>query len=237
MTTPALEIRGLTRSYGQVPALDGLDLTLRPGSIVGLFGENGSGKTTLLKILAGVLAEYTGEVLIYGHRPGPETKAIVSYLPDQSFLPDELSASRSIRMFADFFADFDASRAAQLVSGFGIDPERPVKSLSKGQREKVQLALAMSRRAKLYLLDEPISGVDPAARDTILGTIIGNYEPDALVVISTHLITDIEPVADAAVFLRDGRVLLAGDADDLRSEHGMGLDALFRTTFANPTRS
>lgn len=233
----ALEIRNLSRRYGTVPALEDLSLTLDAGRIVALFGENGSGKTTLLKIVAGLLAEYTGEVLIHGQRPGPATKAMISFLPDESFLPGTVSARTAVTMFDDFFADFDAQRARALIAGFQIDPNRPLKSLSKGQREKVQLALAMSRRARIYLLDEPISGVDPAARETILSTILAQYDPEALVVISTHLIADIEPVADAAVFLRAGRVLLAGDADDLRAQHGTSLDQLFRSTYQTAVRS
>ena len=237
MSSPAIEVTGLTRRYGQVPALDNLSLTLAPGRIVGLFGENGSGKTTLFKILAGVLAEYTGRVRIAGFAPGPESKARVSFLPDQSYLPDQMSTASAMAMFTDFFADFDAARAAALVDSFRIDRRRKLKSLSRGQREKVQLALAMSRRAEVYLLDEPISGIAPAARDTILDTILRSYSPDALVIISTHLLADIEPVADTAVFLSRGRVLMAGDADDLRTEHGMSLDHLFRTTYATPVRS
>ncbi|MFT3876958.1 MAG: ABC transporter ATP-binding protein [Propioniciclava sp.] len=235
-TTPALEIRNLTRRYGTVAALDDLSLTLEPGRIVALFGENGSGKTTLLKVISGLLAEYTGEVLVHGHRPGPESKAMVSFLPDQSFLPDTISAATAVEMFSDFFADFDAARATTLIADLGVDATRKLKTLSKGQREKVQLALAMSRRARIYLLDEPISGVDPAAREVILNTILAQYDPDALVVISTHLIADIEAVADAAVFLRGGRVLMAGDADDLRASHGQSLDQLFRTAYQT-TRS
>jgi len=236
-TAPALEIRNLGRRYGPIAALDGLDLTLDAGRIVALFGENGSGKTTLLKIVAGLLSEYTGEALIHGHAPGPESKAMVSFLPDQSFLPDTVSARTAVSMFGDFFADFDAARAFALIAELGIDAHRTLKTLSKGQREKVQLALAMSRRVRIYLLDEPISGVDPAAREVILRTILTQYDPGALVVISTHLIADIEAVADAAVFLRAGRVLFAGDADDLRARHGMSLDRLFRTTYQNPVRS
>lgn len=233
----ALEIRNLSRRYGPVPALEDLSLSLDAGRIVALFGENGSGKTTLLKIAAGLLAEYSGEVLIHGVSPGPATKAMVSFLPDESFLPGAVSARGAVAMFADFFADFDAERSDALIANFEIDPGRPLKTLSKGQREKVQLALAMSRRARVYLLDEPISGVDPAARETILATILTQYDPEALVVISTHLIADIEPVADAAVFLRAGRVLLAGDADDLRAQHGMSLDQLFRSAYQITVRS
>lgn len=233
----AVDIEHLTRSYGRIPALNELSLRLEPGRIAALFGENGSGKTTLLKVLAGLLAEYTGDVHIHGHRPGPESKALVSFLPDRSFLPNAITSRAALDMFDEFFADFDRDRATDLIEGFAIDPGRKLKTLSKGQREKVQLALAMSRRAKVYLLDEPISGVDPSARETILDTILSNYDPDALVLISTHLIADIEPVADAAVFLRHGSVLMAGDADDLRAEHGMSLDQLFRTTFKPTVRS
>lgn len=230
---PAIEVRDVTRNYGSVPALNGLSLLLPPGQVVALFGENGSGKTTLLKILAGVLAKYRGEVLIHGEAPGPQTKEIVSFLPDQSFLPDSITGRGAVEMYSSLFQDFDEPRATALIGELGIDIDRKLKALSKGQREKVQLALAMSRRAKIYLLDEPISGVDPAARETILKTILSQYEPDALVVISTHLISDIEPVADAAVFLRAGQVLMAGNADDLRSEHGMSLDQLFRAAYQN----
>lgn len=237
MTTHAIEVTGLTRHYGQVAALDGLDLTVDAGRIIALFGENGSGKTTLLKILAGLLAEYSGTVRVHGEAPGVESKALVAFLPDQSFLPDSLRVGQALDVFTDFFTDFDAARARELVDGFGIDHGRRLKELSKGQREKVQLALVMSRRASVYLLDEPISGVDPAARSVILSTILGNYDPEALVVISTHLIADVEPIADAAVFLRAGRVLMAGDADDLRAEHGMSLDQIFRTSYAAPAAS
>ncbi len=232
MTSPhAIEIRDLSRNYGKIPALDHLTLTLDEGRVVALFGENGSGKTTLLKILAAVLAEYTGEVLIHGNAPGAETKAIVSFLPDQSFLPDTVTGLTAVHMYQEFFPDFDAPRATTLIGELGVDGTRRLKELSKGQREKIQLALAMSRRAKVYLLDEPISGVDPAARETIMNTILSQYDPGALVLISTHLISDIEPVADAAVFLRNGQVLMAGDADDLRAQYGMSLDQLFRSTY------
>ena len=235
--TTALEVRNLSRHYGPVPALQELTLSLRAGQIVALFGENGSGKTTLLKIVAGLLAEYTGEVLIHGQHPGPASKAMISFLPDESFLPNAVTARQAAAMFADFFADFDAGRAASLIAGFEIDPNRQLKSLSKGQREKVQLALAMSRRAKVYLLDEPISGVDPAARETILNTILSQYDPAAVVVISTHLLAPIERVAAAAVGRHAGRVALTGDADDLRAQHGMSLDQLFRSTYQIPVRS
>lgn len=229
----AIEVRHLTKSYRGRPALTDLTLSLPAGQIVGLMGDNGSGKTTLLKILAGVLADWQGEVTVCGHRPGPESKAQVSFLPDTSFLPDRYTCADAIGLYAEFFADFEAPKAAEMVEFFRLPPDRTLKELSKGMREKLQIALAMSRRARVYLLDEPISGVDPAARDVIMRGILTNFSEDALMVVSTHLIADIEPVVDSAVFLRDGRVLLQGSADELRAEHHMGLDALFRKVYAS----
>lgn len=228
-----VRVAGLTRDYGSLRALDHVDLDLPAGHVVGLLGENGSGKTTLLKILAGVLADWTGDATVCGHRPGPESKAMVSFLPDASFLPDDCRPDQAIALYARFFADFDADRARALIAGFGLPGGRRLKELSKGMREKLQIALAMSRRARVYLLDEPISGVDPAARDVLLRAVLENFDPDALMVVSTHLIADIEPVIDTAVFLRGGRVLLQGDADDLRAQYGMTIDALFRKEYAS----
>ncbi|WP_396142704.1 ABC transporter ATP-binding protein [Actinomyces sp.] len=229
----AIEVQHLTKSYRGRPALSDLSLSLPAGQIVGLMGDNGSGKTTLLKILAGVLSDWEGEVSVCGHRPGPQSKAQVSFLPDASFLPDRYSCVDAISLYAEFFEDFDATKAAEMVAFFDLPSDRSLKELSKGMREKLQIALAMSRRARVYLLDEPISGVDPAARDVIMRGILTNFSEDALMVVSTHLIADIEPVVDTAVFLRGGRVLLQGGADDLRSEHHMGLDALFRKVYAS----
>ena len=227
----ALEVRHLTKHYGATPALCDLDLTLAPGRIVGLMGDNGAGKTTLLKILAGVLADWEGSVTVAGCTPGPDSKAVVSYLPDTSFLPDRFTCSDAIGMCADFFADFDAARATALIASLGVDASRKLKTLSKGQREKVQLALAMSRQAKVYLLDEPISGVDPAAREVLLQAIIRDLSPEALVLVSTHLIHDLEPILDGVAFMRHGRILLTGEVDDLRSERGLSIDALFREVY------
>lgn len=224
----AIDIHGLTKCYGNVTALDGLDLTLESGRITGLLGQNGCGKTTLLKVLAGVLADYTGDVRIAGHRPGHESKARVSFLPDTSFLPDSARIRDCLRTYRDFFADFDEPKARRMIDGFGLAETLRLKEASKGMREKVQVALAMSRRAHVYLLDEPISGVDPAAREVILDGIVADLADDALVLVSTHLVHDLEPVLDSVVIMRDGKVLLTGDVDDLRAEHGRSLDAIFR---------
>ncbi|GMA41018.1 ABC transporter ATP-binding protein [Mobilicoccus caccae] len=226
--TPAIEITGLTKTYGRSVALDGVDLTLAPGHIVGLLGENGCGKTTLLKILAGVMQDYDGDVRIVGHAPGPESKARVSFLPDVSYLPDRARISDCVRWYRDFFADFDERKAARFVDSFGFGTDLRMKDASKGMREKVQIALAMSRDASVFLLDEPISGVDPAARDVLLDLIVKDLPEHALVLVSTHLVHDLEPLLDSVVMMRRGRVVLTGDVDDLRAEHGAGLDAIFK---------
>lgn len=231
MTNTAIEVRGLTKNYGALRALDGLDLTLPTGQIIGLLGENGCGKTTLLKVLAGVLANYSGDVSIAGHRPGPESKARVSFLPDASFLPDHAKVSECVRMYRDFFADFDEAKAVDLIEFFGLRQSMRLKEMSKGMREKVQIALAMSRQATVYLLDEPISGVDPAARQVILDGMVRNLSEDSLVFISTHLIHDLEPILDGVVLMRNGKVLLAGEVDDLRAQHSMSIDQLFREVY------
>lgn len=228
----AIDVRDLTKHYRSFPALADLTLTLEPGQIVGLMGENGSGKTTLLKVLAGVLSDYTGDVMIAGHRPGKESKALVSFLPDTSFLPDNATGNYAVELYRDFFADFDEAKARDMIGYFRLDPAQVLKSMSKGMREKLQIALAMSRRAKVYLLDEPISGVDPAAREIIMGGILRDFSEDALLLISTHLIQDVENIVDSVVFMRAGRVLLHGDADDLREAHGKSLDKLFREVYA-----
>ncbi|QGW25209.1 putative ABC transporter ATP-binding protein [Dietzia sp. DQ12-45-1b] len=228
---PLVEASGLRMSYGSTTALDALDLRLAPGRIVGLLGENGCGKTTLLKILAGVLSGYSGSVRIDGHAPGPESKAIVSFLPDTSFLPDSARVTYCLELYADFFSDFRTEKARDLIGFFGLSETARLKEMSKGMREKVQIALAMSRDAKVFLLDEPISGVDPAARQLILDGILRNLSEDSLLLISTHLVHDLEPILDAAVMMRHGRVLLQGDADDLRGQHSASLDQIFRETY------
>lgn len=229
--TALLTVRGLTKRYGTLTALDNLDLELVPGQVVGLLGENGCGKTTLLKILAGVLTGYEGSVQIAGHTPGPESKALVSFLPDASFLADSARVSDCLRLYADFFPDFQIDKSRELISFFGLSEKQRLREMSKGMREKVQISLAMSRQARLFLLDEPISGVDPAARQVILDGIMSNLEPDSLLIISTHLVHDLEPLLDAVVMMRHGQVLLTGSADDLRAEHGASLDAIFKETY------
>ena len=228
---PLVVVENLTKTFQGRPALDELSLGLPPGRIVGLMGSNGSGKTTLLKILAGVLADYDGRVRIAGHDPGPESKALVSFLPDTNFLATNLTAPAAITQYRRFFADFDSGKATELVRFFNLPTDRTLKEMSKGMGEKLRVSLAMSRRARVYLLDEPISGVDPAARDVILSGILRDFAPEALMLISTHLIADVEPIIDSVVFLKDGRLLLAGDADDLRQDRGTSLDALFRKEY------
>ncbi|WP_312720980.1 ABC transporter ATP-binding protein [Mobilicoccus sp.] len=227
-SSPVLDIRDLTKSYGPVRALDGVDLTLEPGRFVGLLGENGCGKTTLLKILAGVMYDYDGDVRIAGYRPGPESKARVSFLPDLAVLPMRWRVTDALRYHRDFFDDFDEAKAIDLIGSFGLATSMRIKEASKGMREKVQVALAMSRRASVYLLDEPISGVDPAAREVLLDAIVKDLPEDALVLVSTHLVHDLEPVLDSAVIMRGGRVVLQGDLDDLRAERGAGLEQIFK---------
>ena len=226
-----LECRDLSKRFGSVQALDGVTLSIAPGRVVGLLGPNGSGKTTLIKLANGLLTPSSGEIRICGALPGKETKAVVSYLPDRPCLPEWMSADELMDYFADFFEDFDRSRAADMMARLRLNPHMKYGQMSKGTREKVQLILVMSRRARLYLLDEPIGGVDPATRDYILDTIIRNYDENASVVISTHLISDVENVLDDVIFLREGRVTLQASVDDIRAQYGKSVDALFREVF------
>ena len=221
----------LSKSYGGPPALQDLNLQLPAGKIIGLLGPNGRGKTTLLKLAAGLLTPSAGHIEIDGKRVGPDTKAIVSYLPDRTYLRNNQTIADQLDFFQDFYADFDRARAEQMLFDLGITPGTRFGTLSKGNKEKVQLVLVMSRRAKLYLLDEPIGGVDPAARDYILRTIVTNYDPEATVLISTHLIADVEQVLDGFVFLWNGRVVRSGETDAVREESGKSLDELFREVF------
>ncbi len=226
-----LVCKNLTKKYGSVLALDGVNITLESGKIVGLLGPNGSGKTTLIKILNGLLTPTEGRVLIDGELPGTETKKVVAYLPDNVYLNTWMTVKQIVDYFKDFYADFREELAYQMLERLDISPSRKLKSLSKGNKEKVCLILTMSRNAKLYVLDEPIAGVDPAARDYVISTIINNYNPDATVLISTHLIADIEQVLDEVVFIQNGKVLLQKTVDAIREENGKSVDELFREVF------
>lgn len=223
---------GLTKIYrGTTPALDQVDLRLPSGKIIGLLGPNGSGKTTLIKILTGLLRPTRGYALICGKEIGVETKAVVSYLPDKMYYANWMKGKDLIDLFADFYADFRKERAEAMCTALGIDLNMKVKAMSKGTQEKLQLILVMSREAKLYLLDEPIAGVDPAAREFILRTILANYSPDSTVLISTHLIADVEPVLDEAIFLKEGRVVRYDSVDHIRETEGKSVDEVFREIF------
>lgn len=229
--TPVLEIKSLTKVYAHKEALSEVDLKLERGRIVGLLGPNGSGKTTMIKTIAGLLTPTTGDVFINGLRPGAATKAFVSYLPDKSYLNEWMRVIDLVAFFDEFYADFDTARAYEMLHKLGIDTKQPLKTLSKGTKEKVQLILVMSRNAQLYLLDEPIGGVDPAARDFILNTIITNYNPEATVIISTHLISDVEKVLDDIVFINKGRIVMTSSVDDIREKEQKSVDELFREVF------
>ena len=226
-----LECKALSKRYGNVAALNGIELAIEPGRITGLLGPNGSGKTTLIKLANGLLTPSSGRILIDGKAPGVETKQIVSYLPERTYLSTWMSVRGTLDFFQDFYRDFDRDRAETMLDRLGIPLKQQIRQMSKGNREKVQLILVMSRRARLYLLDEPIGGVDPAARDYILNTIIGNYEPNAAVVISTHLIADVEQLLDEVVFINGGHILRHTPVDAIREEMGMSVDALFREEF------
>lgn len=225
-----LECRQLVKKYGSVQALNGIDLELPEGKIIGLLGPNGSGKTTLIKLASGLLQPTSGEILIDGMKPGVETKRIVAYLPERNYLEDRMTVEQMLKFMQDFYADFNMDKAREMLTHLDIDPKAKFKALSKGNREKVQLILVMSRDAKLYLLDEPIGGVDPASRDYILDTIIKNYNKDATVILSTHLIADIEPVLDEFVFIRKGDMIRHSTVASV-VEQGETVDSLFREVF------
>lgn len=221
----------LTMKYGKKQVLNNVSLQLERGKIIGLLGPNGSGKTTLIKLSNGLLTPKKGNIIIDGHKVGIETKKIVSYLPERPYLDNSLKIYQIVDLFQDFYEDFDVNKAYNMLKALKINPEDRLKSMSKGTKEKVQLILVMSREAKLYMLDEPIGGVDPAARDYILRTIISNYNPDASVIISTHLISDIEQVLDDVVFIKEGEVMLHKPVDEIREEDGKSVDELFREAF------
>lgn len=223
---------GLTKIFGGTRALDGLNLNLGRGRFVGLLGPNGSGKTTTIKLLNGLLQPTSGRVTIDGHTPGVHTHSVVSYLPDRPYLNDWMKVNDLLSFVEDFYADFDRVKANDMLKALQISPFDRLKTLSKGTKEKVQLILVMSRKAQLYLLDEPIGGVDPAARDYILNTILAGYSEDATVLLSTHLIADIERVLDEVIFLKEGVLTLHESVDTIREEHGKSVDMLFREVFA-----
>ena len=231
MSDYLMECHGLYKSYGLRAALRGVDLEVGPGCIVGLLGPNGSGKTTLIKLLCGLLQPTRGELAVDGSAIGPYTKSVISYLPDRMYFADWMKAVDLFDLFRDFYADFEYEKAIAMCRSLGVEPGDRLKSMSKGTKEKVQLVLAMSRQAKLYLLDEPIAGVDPAARDFILRTILTNYNEEGTVLISTHLISDVERVLDEAVFLKEGKIMLHETVDAIREKEGKSVDALFREIF------
>ena len=226
-----LRCESLSKSYGGLVALDSIDLSVQSGRIIGLLGPNGSGKTTLIKLINGLLTPTAGRLTIDGSAPGTATKAKVAYLPDNNYLTSWMTVEQIVNMFEDFYSDFRKALAFSMLERLGIRPETKLKSLSKGNREKVSLILVMSRAAKLYVLDEPIAGVDPATRDYIISTIIGNYNPEASVIISTHLISDIEQILDDVIFIKNGRIVLSKSVDEIREETGKSVDETFREVF------
>lgn len=226
-----IEINNLTKLYGNHLALSDVTLSIEPGKIIGILGPNGSGKTTLIKILNGLLKDFSGEVLIDHHNIGTYTKSLVSYLPDESYFSDWMKAKDALNIFNDMYPDFDITKAMQLMKRLNLSPEMKIKTMSKGMKEKFQLTLVMSRNAKLYILDEPIGGVDPAARELILDIILNNYSEDSTVLLSTHLITDIEKIFDEVIFLKEGKVVLHQDAEQLRIDSGKSIDETFREVF------
>lgn len=228
---PILECKNLVKNFSGKQALKGIDLSINRGRIVGLLGPNGSGKSTLIKLANGLLTPSSGQILINGNAPGIETKKIVSYLPERTYLNDWMKVSDIINFFKDFYDNFNTEKAYDMLKKLNINPNDKLKTMSKGTKEKVQLILVMSREADIYFLDEPIAGVDPAARDYILNTIIANYNENATVIISTHLITDIERILDDVVFISYGEIFLVKSVDEIRESEGKSVDALFREVF------
>ncbi len=226
-----LKCTNLLKKYGSNTAIDSLDIEIEHGGIIGLLGPNGSGKTTLIKLICGLLTPDSGSITVDGADVGVESKKKVAYHPDHMFLSNMLTVKKEIEYFSDFFEDFDRHKANELLRDLGVDEDAMIGSLSKGNKEKVSLILTMSRSARLYLLDEPIAGVDPATRDYIIGTILRNYSDGSAVLISTHLITDIEPVLDRVIFLNRGKIVLDGEADNIRKVNGKSIDMLFREEF------
>ena len=228
---PLVYLDHVHKNYGDAPALYDVSLNIQPGRIIGLLGPNGSGKTTIIKLINGLLQPTSGHIYLKGVKPSPETKRIVSYLPDTTYLSDSSKVIEAVKYFQDFYDNFDSTKAMQLLKDLHIDPQVRIGSLSKGNKEKMQLILVMSRHAELYILDEPIGGVDPAARDYILQTIIQNRTPQSSVIISTHLIADIEPILDEVILINQGQILLHENANQLRQQYNQSIDNLFRNQF------
>ena len=226
-----LRCDGITKKYGPLIALNNIDLSIEGGRVIGLLGPNGSGKTTLIKLINGLLTPTSGSLTVCGGAPGVETKKVVAYLPDSNYLNSWMTVGQLVDMFCDFYEDFRRDTAIEMLTRLGITTGVRLKTLSKGNKEKVSLILVMSRSAKLYVLDEPIAGVDPATRDYIISTIIGNYNPEASVIISTHLISDIEQVLDEVIFINNGNIVLHKSVDAIREESGKSADELFREVF------
>ena len=228
-----LELQGVTKKYGNKVALDNIDLSLPKGSIIGLLGPNGSGKTTMLKLAEGLLTPTAGTITTCGYKPGKESKALVAYQSDTVFVNDWMTVEQYFKMMQDFFDNFNMAKADKMLESLKLERKQRIKTLSKGNKEKIQLIATMARDVPLYILDEPIGGVDPAARDYILNTILTNYSEDSSVIISTHLISDVENVLNYSVFLNEGKIVRQGDVDEIREETGMSLDGLFRQEFKN----
>lgn len=226
-----IKISNLTKRYGKKVALSNYSCSMQGGKIIGLLGPNGSGKTTLIKILNGLLKDYEGSVLIDGQKPNKHTRSIISYLPDETYLEDWMKIKDALSMFKDMYKDFDLEKCLSLMSRMSLNKDMRIKAMSKGMKEKFQLALVMSRKAKIYILDEPIGGVDPAARELILEIILNNYSEDSIVLISTHLISDIEKIFEEVIFIKDGSVVLEGNAEELRTKRGQSIDEIFREVF------
>lgn len=226
-----IEINALHKSYGSSKVLDNVSLTLESGTIVGLLGPNGCGKTSMIKIIAGIIKDYKGQVLIDGRAPDEYTKSIVSYLPEKTYLGENLKAKEALDFFEDFYSDFDREKASRMLSQFKLDPNQKIKSMSKGMQEKVQLILVMSRKAKVYLLDEPLGGLDPASRKAMLDIILNNYSEDAVVLLSTHLINDVERIFDRVIMVGESRILIDDTVDNIREKNGKSVEELFEEVF------